>query len=66
MPELIDLLMHPEIGSVVLHMYAFGMVADDEKGEAQAKKGIRVMSSSGEVFKRVDCRCSNEASHPEL
>ena len=27
MPELTELMMHPEIGSVVLHMCAFGMVA---------------------------------------
>ena len=60
MPELTKLMMHPEIGSVVLHMCAFGMVAEDEKGEAPVRKGTRLMSSSGEVLKRVDRRCSGE------
>ena len=61
MPELTELMMHPEIGSVVLHMCAFGMVAEDEKGDAPVKKESRVMSSSGQVLKRVDRRCSHEA-----
>ena len=52
--------MHTEIGSVVLHMCAFGMVAEDEKGEASVKKGARLMSLPGEVRKHVDRRCSNE------
>ena len=60
MPELTELMMHPEIGSVVLHMCAFGMVAEGEKGEAPAKKGTRLMCSSGELRKRVDRRCANE------
>ena len=59
MPELTELMLHPEIGSVVLHMRAFGMVAEDEKGEAPARKGTRLMSSSGEVLKRVGRRCSD-------
>ena len=36
------------------------MVSEDEKGEAPVKKGHCLMSSSGEVLKRVDRRCSNE------
>ena len=51
MPELTELMMHPEIGSVVLHMCALRMVAEDEKGEAPVRKGTRRMSSSGEVLK---------------
>ena len=61
MHELTELMMHPEIGSVVLHMCAFGMVAKDEKGEAPVRKGTRLMSLSGEVLKPVDRRCSNES-----
>ena len=45
---------------MVLHMCAFGMVAEDEKGKAPVKNGIRLMSLSGEVLKRVGRRCSNE------
>ena len=63
MPELTELMMHTEIGSVVLHMCAFGMVAEDEKGEAPVRKGTRLMSSLGAVLKRVDRRCSNEVGH---
>ena len=48
MPELTELMMQPEIGSVVLHICAFGMVAQDEKGKAPVRKGTRLMSSSGE------------------
>ena len=58
--KLIELLMHPEIGSVVLHMCAVGRVAEDEKGEALVKNGNRLMSSWGEVLKCVDRRCLNE------
>ena len=57
---MIEPLMHPEIGSVVLHVCAFGMVAEDGKGEAPVKKGARAMISSGEVLKRVDRRGPNE------
>ena len=60
MPELNELMMHPEIGSVVLHMCVFGMVAGDEKGDDPVKKGTCLMSSLGEALKRVDRRCSNE------
>ena len=54
--------MHPEIGSVVLHMCACVRSAwlVKTKGEGPVLKGTRLMSSSGEVLKRVDRRCSNE------
>ncbi len=65
MPELTELMMHPEIGSVVLHMCAFDMVAEDEKGEAPVRKGTRLMSSSGEDFKRVDRRCLIESGQDQ-
>ena len=48
-----------EVGSVVLHMCAFGITSTDEQGEAPVKKGTRLMSSSDEVLKRVDRKCSN-------
>ena len=60
MLELTEFLMHPEIGSVVLHMCGFGLVAEDKKVEALVEKGTRVMSSLGEVLKPVDRRCSSE------
>ena len=52
---------HAEVGSVVLHMCAFGMTSTDEQSEAPLKKGTRLMSSSGEILKRVDRKCSNES-----
>ena len=60
MPEITELLARAEVGSVVLHMCAFGMTSTDEKGEAPVKKGTRLMSSSEEVLKRVDRKCSNK------
>ena len=66
MLELNELMMHPEIGSVVLHMCAFGMVAEDEKGEAPLKKGTRVMSSSGEALKLIDRRCSKGSARNHI
>ena len=51
MKEMQELLMMPEVGSVVLHMWSFGMTSRDKDGEAPVKKGIRVMSSSEEVLK---------------
>ena len=35
------------------------MTSTDEQGEASVKKGTRLMSSSGEILKRVDRKCSN-------
>jgi hypothetical protein len=59
MPEITELMAHAEVGSVVLHICAFGMTSADEHGEAPVKKGTRLMSSSGEILKRVDRKCSN-------
>ena len=39
MPEITKLVAHPEVGSVVLHMCAFGMTSIDEQGEAPVKIG---------------------------
>ena len=41
MPEITELMDHTEVGSVVLHMCAFGMTSVDEQGEAPVKKGTR-------------------------
>ena len=60
MPELVQFMLRPEVGSTVLHMCAFGMTATDEQGEAPVHKATRVMSSSEEILKRLDIRCSNE------
>ena len=38
MPEITELMAHAEVGSVVLHMCAFGMTSTDEQGEAPVKK----------------------------
>ena len=35
------------------------MTSTDEQGVAPVKKGTRLMSSSGEILKRVDRKCSN-------
>ena len=60
MPEVIDIMMQPEVDSTVLHMCAFGMKATDGEGTALVKKPTRIMSSSEEVMKRISRRCSNE------
>ena len=44
MPEIMDLMLKPEIDAVVLHMCAFRMTAKDDKGEGLVKKATRVMS----------------------
>ena len=59
MPEITEFMAHAEFGSVVFHMFAFGMTSIDEQGEAPVKKGTGLMSSSGEILKRVDRKCSN-------
>ena len=38
MPEVVELFARPEVGSTVLHMCAFGMTAQDERGRAPVKK----------------------------
>ena len=59
MKEIVELMMMPEVGAVTMHMCAFGMTGIDEKGEAPVKKGTRIMSSSMEVLKRVERKCTN-------
>ena len=43
-----------------MHMRAYGMTAEDEQGEGLIKNGARITSSSEEVLKRIERRCSNE------
>ena len=62
MPEIIELMAHPELGFVVLHMCAFGMTSIDDQDEDPVKKGTRLMSSSGEFLERVGRKCSNGTS----
>ena len=60
MPEVKEFLLRPEVASVVLHMCAFGLTAQDEQGECLGKKATRVMSSSDEIIKQVGLQCSNQ------
>ena len=60
MPEVVEFMVRPEVDATVLHMCAFGMTASDDKGEGLVHKATRIMSSSPEVLKRVERRCSNE------
>ena len=53
-------MLRPEVDAVVLHMCAYGMTSRDEHGEGLVKKPTRILSSSPEVLKRVEARCSNE------
>ena len=55
-------LLRPEVGSVTCHMCAFGMTSTDQDGEGLVQKATRLMSSSEEMPKRMDVRCSNESS----
>ena len=59
-PEVKEFLLRPEVDSVVLHMCAFGMTAQDEQGEGLVNKATRVMSSSDEIIKQVGLQCSNQ------
>ena len=58
--EIKELMMRPEVGKVELHMCAFGMKSRDEQGERLVHKSTTLMSSSEEVLKIMDRRCSNE------
>ena len=60
MPEVIEFLMRPEVGSVICHMCAFGMTSEDKKGRGLVQKATRIMSSSEEILKRLDVKCSNK------
>ena len=59
MPEIMDLMLKQEVDSVVLHMCAFGMTAKDDQGKGLVKKATRIMSSSAEILKRVNKKCTN-------
>ena len=65
MPEVQAMMLRPEVGSTIVHMCAFGMTASDKMGTAPVKKPTRLMSSSEEVLKRMDKRCSNEAGQAQ-
>ena len=55
------MMMRPEVDSVVLHMCAFGMVAQDNDGEAPVQIATRIMSSAPEVLRRLNGRCTSES-----
>ena len=59
-PEMLEFMLRPEVDATVIHMCAYGMTAEDEVGIGLVKKPTRIMSSSPEVLKRVEARCSNE------
>ena len=42
--EMVEFMMKPEVDAVVLHMCAYGMKSEDEKGEGLVKKPTRLMS----------------------
>jgi hypothetical protein len=60
MPEVIEFLLKPEVGSITCHMCAFGMTSEDKQGVDLVHKATRLMSSSEEILKRMNMRCSNE------
>ena len=64
LPEMKELLLRPEVGSVILHMCAFGMTSTDEMGTAPVKKATRIISTSDEVLKQVNRQCANERGGP--
>ena len=61
MDEIKELMMRPEVGKVELHMCALGMKSCDEQGEGLVHKSTTLMSSSEEVLRIMDRRCSNES-----
>ena len=52
--------MRPEVDAAVLHMCAYGMTSTDEIGEGWVKKPTTMISSSPEVLRRAEARCSDE------
>ena len=60
MPEMVEMMARPEVGAVVCHMCGFGMMSEDKDGRGLVRKATRIMTSSGEVLKRLNVRCSNE------
>ena len=65
MPEMMELMAHPAVDMKTVHMCAYGMKAVDEQGEGLVKKPTRVASSSPEVLRRIEARCSNERNEDE-
>ena len=58
MQEMMEFLMHEEVGTEVVDMCFFGMEPKDEKGAGPVRKEARIMSSSPEALKRLrGCRC---------
>ena len=63
--EMKRFMLRPEVDATTIHMCAYGMKSEDDKGEGLVKKATRIMSSSPEVLKRVEARCSNEDGGPQ-
>ena len=66
MPEVVQLLLRPEVDATVIHMCAFGMTGVDERGELPVQKATRIMTSSEEILKRISRTCPGCARHVHL
>ena len=63
MPEVIELMMHPEVGMTTFDMCRFGMTAEKDGKEGPVQKTTRVISNSREVLKRISLHCPNKQGH---
>ena len=66
MTEVKQFILENGIESVVTNMCSFGMTAIDEHGEGFVSKPTRILSSSGEVLKRIRRPCTKDHRHVHL
>ena len=65
MDEVRELAETPGVLTAVCDMCAYGLKIRDEKGEALVEKRSKFLTSSPEVYKRINLQCTNKAESGE-
>ena len=66
MPEIKLFIMQYGVNTVTTNMCSFGMTARDDQGEGLVCKPTKIMSSAGEVLKRIYKPCAGGHRHVHL
>ena len=62
MKEVVELASREGVEMTVCDMCAYGMVIEDDQGEALVEKRTKFLTNSPEACKRISRRCTNKAA----
>ena len=62
--EVVELAAREGVEMTVCDMCAYGMVIEDDQGEALLEKSTKFLTNSPEVCKRISRRCTNKVATP--